>query len=283
MKTSILSLFALTISAALAIPVQAGGSGHGGGGGIGISGGGGHISSPAHSGGSSFRAAPGPNFGGGRFVAPGQRFSSFGMHSSPALRSQRFAGSNRAYMTRPQVASESFNHRGDRLGSRGNQPGGFNGKNHVFAHHSANWHRDWDRSRDHWWHGHRCRFINGEWFIFDLGFYPWYPYDYYPYDYYPYDYYPYDYYPYQYNPGGDGEYYSEPAYDRSEENADSDVVAAQTQLREQHYYRGEIDGVYGAATRRAVMRYQSDHGLRVTGRLNMDTLHALGLPRVASN
>ncbi len=57
MKTSILSLFALTIGAALAIPVQAGG--HGGGGGIGFSGGGGgggHISSPAHSGGSSFRA-----------------------------------------------------------------------------------------------------------------------------------------------------------------------------------------------------------------------------------
>jgi len=45
MKTSILSLFALTIGAALAIPVQAGGHG-----------GGGHISSPAHSGGSSFRA-----------------------------------------------------------------------------------------------------------------------------------------------------------------------------------------------------------------------------------
>ena len=61
MKTSILSLFALTIGAALAIPVQAGG--HGGGGGIGFSGGGGgggggggHSSSPAHSGGSSFRA-----------------------------------------------------------------------------------------------------------------------------------------------------------------------------------------------------------------------------------
>ena len=32
MKTSILSLFALTIGAALAIPVQAGGNGHGGGG-----------------------------------------------------------------------------------------------------------------------------------------------------------------------------------------------------------------------------------------------------------
>jgi len=31
------------------------------------------------------------------------------------------------------------------------------------------------------------------------------------------------------------------------------------------------------------VRYQSDHGLRVTGNLNADTLQALGLQRLASN
>ena len=44
-----------------------------------------------------------------------------------------------------------------------------------------------------------------------------------------------------------------------------------------------IDGIFGPETRRAIMRYESDHDLNVTGRLNMDVLHALGLPRVASN
>ena len=46
-------------------------------------------------------------------------------------------------------------------------------RNHVFAQHSANWHHDWDRGRDHWWHGHRCHFFNGTWVIFDAGFDPW--------------------------------------------------------------------------------------------------------------
>jgi peptidoglycan hydrolase-like protein with peptidoglycan-binding domain len=64
---------------------------------------------------------------------------------------------------------------------------------------------------------------------------------------------------------------------------DSTVAAVQEQLAQQGYYRGEIDGIFGAETRRAVVRYQSDQGLRVTGNLNTDTLGALGLQRVASN
>ncbi len=71
--------------------------------------------------------------------------------------------------------------------------------------------------------------------------------------------------------------------DSSEQYADSTVATAQEQLARQGYYRGEIDGVFGPETRRAVTRYQSDHGLRVTGSLNTDTLHALGFPRVANN
>ncbi|PYK88067.1 MAG: hypothetical protein DMF47_01135, partial [Verrucomicrobia bacterium] len=154
---------------------------------------------------------------------------------------------------------------------------------HVFARRSADWHRDWDRHHDHWWHGHRCRFVDGSWFIYDIGFYP---YDYsYPYGY-PYDEYAYDYYPSGYNAGvyeGDADYYSPGAYDSSDQSTDSTVAAAQEQLARQGYYRGEIDGVFGPETRRAIVRYQSDHGLRATGRLNTDTLHALGLPGAANN
>ena len=155
-----------------------------------------------------------------------------------------------------------------------------NWKDHIAGRRSAEWHRDWDRGREHSWNGHRCRFVNGSWFIFDFGF-PWYPYGY------PYDYYAYDSYPYGYDPGvyesGGTDYYGQGAYDSSEQYADSAVAAAQEQLARQGYYRGEIDGVFGPQTRRAIMRYQSAHGLRVTGSLNTDTLRALGLPRVANN
>ena len=62
------------------------------------------------------------------------------------------------------------------------------------------------------------------------------------------------------------DYYGQGAYDSSEQYADSTVATAQEQLARQGYYRGEIDGIFGPETRRAVTRYQSDHGLRVTGK-----------------
>src|SRR4029077_2770161 len=120
--------------------------------------------------------------------------------------------------------------------------------------------------RDHWWHGHHCRFIDGSWVIFDYGFYPWWPYGY------PYDYYGYDYYPYSYNDGPDAygsDFYQgggdEEQSDAAADDNDSTVAAAQTRLARLGYYRGEIDGVFGGEMRRAVARYQSRHGLRVTG------------------
>jgi Putative peptidoglycan binding domain len=296
MKTSILSLFALTISAALPIPMQAGGNSHGGGGAIGFSGGGGHSSSPAHAAAPSFYSGPRASFGGGRFMAPGQRFSSY--QAPMAFRQQRFGGSDRVFARSRQFATETANRRFDaprtvnrresRLTRNGNndrfQNRGSNAaREHVFARRSADWHRDWDRGRDHWWHDHRCHFVNGSWFIYDIGFYPydyWYPYGY------PYDEYADDYYPSGYDAGayeGDADYYGQGAYDSSDQNADSAVAAAQEQLARQGYYRGKIDGSFGPETHSAIARYQSNHGLRVTGSLNLDTLHALGLPRVANN
>jgi hypothetical protein len=235
---------------------------------------------PTHVAASPFHSMPRGNVGDGRFVAPGQRFSSTGVRSPNSFRQQGLVGSNRgAFVNQRHGASEMIKHRGDRSATIGSR-GSIAARDHVFARRTANWHRDWDRRHDHWWHGHRCRFVDGEWFIFDLGFYPWYPFGY------PYDYYVGGYYPYQYDQGvyegGRADYYGESAYDSSEQYADSTVATAQEQLARQGYYQREIDGIFGPETRRAVMRYQSDHGLRVTGRLNTDTLHALGLPRVAS-
>lgn len=174
----------------------------------------------------------------------------------------------------------------NRIGANGNRnPGVGDGRNHVFARHDANRHRDWDRGCDHWWNGHRCRWVNNCWVVFDVGFFPWYGYPYYAYDYYPY--------PYSYDAGvyygADANYYDQgygqdysQGNDSSNQYPEATVAAAQQQLARQGYYRGQIDGVFGPETQRAIMRYQREHGLRVTGYLTIDTREALGLEQVAS-
>jgi hypothetical protein len=168
------------------------------------------------------------------------------------------------------------------------------GQNQVFARHSANWQPNWDKNCDHWWNGHRCRFINGSWVIFNIGFYPWWPIGY-PYDYYyGYGYYPYgyDYYPYGYGYGydsgyygdsgynyGDGEYYGQGGYGSPDQygDGDSSVAAAQERLARLGYYRGRIDGVFGPETQRALIAFQRDRGLNPSGYLTQETRSALGL------
>jgi hypothetical protein len=332
---------ALLASAALIAQVKAGGRHGGGGGGFAMT----AHPAPAQRTAPASHSAPRSNFGGGRVMASGPRFSSAGLRSrSSAAFNRHYINSNgAASLGRRQFTAGNINraNRNTRFSNRGNQaitnPSGgetraiqnqngrnrlerfgndsrlgqsrnglnrrngaianhlndasqvrhgnnlpANWRNHVVARHSANWHRDWDTRRDHRWQGHHCRFINGSWIIFDLGFYPWGPY-WYPYDY---DYYAY---PYSYDPGyydsgvyqGE-EYYGESGYGSSDQYTDSTVAAAQERLAQQGYYRGEIDGIFGPETRRAIARYQSNHGLRVTGALTTDTLRALGLNRVAS-
>jgi len=290
---------ALLASAALIAQAQAGGHNGGGGGNFAAAGPG-----PARSGGGgpSFGSMPSRSFGGGRMIYSGQRFSSVGMRS-PAYR-QQYVNPNGGATVRARQFTPGNINRGDRIArfSNGENRGGnraitnlrhdgngtgqvrsgnnlpTNWRNHVVAQHSANWQRSWNRSRDHVWRGHHCRFINGSWVIFDFGFDPWWPYWYYPYDYYAYDYYgyPYGYDPGYYDSGADQneEYYGQNGYGDA---TDSTVAAAQQRLGREGYYRGQIDGVIGPETRRAVARYQSSHGLRVTGALTADTLEALGL------
>lgn len=183
-----------------------------------------------------------------------------------------------------------------------NRVSGNNPRNHVFAQRSANWHADWDRNHDHWWHGHLCHFVNNIWIIFETGFYPWwsygYPYDYgsYPYSYGSYSYAPYEYNPYGYNYGdnlsyytdgqnGDG-YYDSGQYDNdantvnpssNQDIAAEIVAAAQDELSLEGYYTGPIDGAFSPETHRAVRDFQRDNGLNVTGYLTPETRNALGL------
>ena len=303
MKTKLLTA-ALLVSVALLAPALAGSGNHGGGGG----GGGGSF---APGGGGFSRGGGGPSFhsggirsfggGGGRMIYSGQRFSSVGMRAPRSMEfrpqsirsnASRPIGSNqfaRGNNINPVNRSNQFagnrantNLRRDGNGARQVRSGNnlpANWRNHVVAQHSGNWQRNWDRSRDHVWHGHHCRFINGSWVIFDFGFDPWWPYWYYPYDYYAYDYYPY---PYSYDAGyyDSGVYQGEENYGQNgygDTNADSTIAAAQQRLAREGYYRGQIDGILGPGTRAAIAQYQSNHGLHVTGALSSDTLEALGL------
>src|SRR5438477_9553920 len=291
MKAKLL-VVALLASAAVIAPVQGGGY-HGGGGGGGGGRGGGFAAAgpgPARSGGGpSFRSMPMRSFGGGGMVYSGQRFSSVGMRAprSMEFRPQsvhsnagRSIGSGqftRGNINRSDRAQRFSNVRtgAGQVRSGNNLPA--NWRNHVVAQHSGNWQRNWDRSRDHVWRGHHCRFINGSWVIFDFGFDPWWPY-WYPYDYYGYGYYgdPYAYDSSYYDAGAYGDAYSD-QNGYADQSTNSIVAAAQERLAREGYYHGQIDGVTGPETRRAVARYQSNHGLRVTGALTTDTLEALGL------
>lgn len=288
MKTNKVLFLAAVLTVGLSASVQAGGHHSDGG----------TMAAPVHGSGSAARpGSPGFRYGGGPMMSS-QRFSSF--HGAMSGQ-RRFApgavtGSyNPAHFTNVHsrnlatTRSNHFNSNG--TGNRGLA----NGSNHVFARRSASWHSDWNRHSDHWWNGHRCRFVNGSWFIFDTGFYPWdgYPYDYYASDYY----YPYGYgygygYPYGYGYGyGPGAYQGANPYDENQggvdqsynqnQNMDSAVAATQEALARKGYYRGQIDGVFGPATHSALMSYQRRNGLRVTGSLTGETLQSLNLRTVA--
>ena len=298
MKTKFYWL-ALFASAAMIAQANAGGRHGGGGGGANVI-----TAAPAPSrNGPVSRVGPVPTrsskSGGTIYYYSGQRFSPVGGQRSGTFhpytidsnrRADRFeTGSvSRAHDARlansgARTVNNARSHSNTRLRNE-HLPAAW--QNHIVGQRSVNWHRDWDRRRDHWWHGHRCHFFNDSWIIFDLGFYPWAPY-WYPDNYYGYGY---DSYPYGYTPGyyyNSGPYEGEEQYDQNNndvtvQSADSIVANAQAKLAQQGYYHGEIDGILGPETGRAIARFQSNQGLRVTGVLTRDTIGALGLQRVAA-
>jgi Putative peptidoglycan binding domain len=319
MKTKML-LAAFVASVALVAPVQGGQHGGGGGGGGGFAAG--HAGMARGGGGPSFHSMPAGRFGGGaslrsmpmrsfssnRMIYSGQRFSSVGGFRSPneaqfhprginsnvggSFAGRQFTRGNFNRSNNLQRFSNAGNQRvgngqfrnGTNQVRNGNQRLRSDWRNHVFAQHSANWHRDWDRDRDHFFHGHRFIFFDGFWWGFDFGFDPWWPW-WWDYPYYGYGYgygYPYPY-SYGYDPGSydSSSYYNDDG-GYADQSGNSTVVAVQQRLAREGYYRGQIDGVFGPDTRAALADYQSNHGLRVTGTLSTETLASLGVRRVAS-
>jgi Putative peptidoglycan binding domain len=123
-----------------------------------------------------------------------------------------------------------------------------------------NYQRQWHDSG--WWHNHcgdRIVFVTVYSqpfpFYFDAGY--WYP----AWGYYPDTYYPYD----------------GPIYGYNDLPPDEVIANVQTQLYNEGYYDGPIDGILGPDTRAAIAEYQADHGLAVTAAIDEPTVVSLGL------
>ena len=59
----------------------------------------------------------------------------------------------------------------------------------------------------------------------------------------------------------------------------SEIIQVQQKLQQDGLYNGKIDGTLGRETRHALREYQQQNGLRVTARLDRQTLdHLLGTP-----
>jgi len=320
MKTTKLFSLAITALVALAStawagPNGGGGGGHFGGGGFGGGRSGGGFGG-AHFGGGHFGGARIDGFNGGgiraapTFSGGGARFRGnpniVGLSRAPQQFSYYGGARRSAVVPRAsarQQPNRSISSNAGRVASVNRQPNRMNAavgqkritnprfstaenrqafvKNHAFARHDGNWHRDWDKHHAHFDHGHVFVFVGGSWW----GLYPW---DYYPYGYgygdYPYDYsydYPYDYSGYPY--GGTEDYSSSPysyynGYAPSGQYSNTVVSAVQSKLASLGYYHGAIDGVLGDESQAALARYQQDQDLSVTGTVTSATLQALDLP-----
>ena len=266
--------FGIAVIAGLACvqPVQAG---RYGGGGHSFSGG--HFSGGSrgyYGGGARFNGAAryssGAAYHNRTYIANGPRYSA----STAQFRNSAYLNNRTRYNANRTTAYNSYSAaQGRYAGARGS---GLSNGQRVVARHSANWHSNWSRNHDHYWHGHRCHFNNGFWFVYDPLL--WYPYwgDYGYGAYYDPSYY-------------DGAYAETPAYDENSQyshdpyanNSHTEngarVSEVQRALAREGYYDGAVDGVMGAGTRRALRNYQRDHGLDATGGITRGVIEALRL------
>ena len=261
-------------------PVEAGSRGGGG-----HSFSGGHFSSGGsrgysggsrgyYGGGARFNGAARYFSGGGyhnrSYVASGPRYSA----SASQFRNPTYLNNRARSNANRTTAYNSYS--AARARSAGARGSGLSNSQRVIARHNANWQPNWNRNHDHFWHGHRCHFRNGFWFVYDP--FLWYPYGW---DYGYGGYYDPSYY--------DGAYAETPAYDdNSQYSQDPDTKDSRTEsggrvsevqraLAREGYYDGAVDGVMGAGTSRALRKYQRDHGLDVTGGITQGVIEALRL------
>jgi hypothetical protein len=112
---------------------------------------------------------------------------------------------------------------------------------------------------DRYWYGShydRLAIFGGGYYYWDGGY--WYP-------------------AWGYDPGVAFYAYDGPIYSYENLPPDQVIVNVQTELQDQGYYNGNIDGQLGPQTREAVGAYQHDHNLEVTSAIDEPTVEALGV------
>jgi peptidoglycan hydrolase-like protein with peptidoglycan-binding domain len=63
---------------------------------------------------------------------------------------------------------------------------------------------------------------------------------------------------------------------RDSSETQAQIIAVQSKLAREGLFTGQIDGRWGPATSSALSRYQQNHNLLVTGKLDKPTLDMLG-------
>ena len=118
---------------------------------------------------------------------------------------------------------------------------------------------EWSRHRRNrsWWTSRYNRFalFGGGYYYWNSGY--WYP-------------------AYGYDPYFSTYTYDAPIYSYNDQDPGDVIANVQQALQQQGYYQGELDGSFGPLTRQALLAYQRDNGLPVTGEIDQDTLGALG-------
>ncbi len=146
------------------------------------------------------------------------------------------------------------------VAANGSQRNANFGQNRVWQGHRGRHHGNWDRRHHNraWWRDNFTRFalFGGGYYYWNSGF--WYP-------------------AYGYDPYFSTYVYDAPIYGYNNLEPGDVVASVQRELQRQGYDAGGVDGDYGPATRRALLDYQRDNGLPVTGEIDEATLDALGL------
>jgi len=209
--------------------------------------------------------------------------------SNPLLRKNQQAGANQSNPLAKKNAQPGMNGRNPNMMTRGNNPNrnpnrafgaqagrGFN--NRVAA---RNWQQRGYHSNYHvrnyrdvfhnyhpirhdrgWYHTHydRVAFVGGGYYYWDGGY--WYP-------------------AWGYDPVVAVYAYDGPIYSYDNLPPDQVIVNVQTELQDQGYYTGNVDGQLGPQTRDALGAYQADHNLEVTSAVDEPTVESLGLTESA--
>ena len=163
-------------------------------------------------------------------------------------------GANADWQNRNGDANNRIEHRprGDRHQDFHNRHEG--DPNFALTH--SRWHRQHqDRG---WWRSHYNRFalFGGGYYYWDNNY--WYP-------------------AYGYDPYFSTYAYDAPIYGYNDQEPGQVIANVQAELQRLGYEPGGVDGEFGPMTRRAILDYQQDNGLPVTGEIDETTLNALGL------